>query len=169
MDRPVGGMLRGYAHFSKWYYRIVTWILHLPASLIKVRVSCTAPIVFRGVNAWFVCVDSCVPERTPSGSSGRPRLCRGVLAVGALLARLGREQDQLQVSAHFSKAYVVRVLIQDVSSHICSRLASQGKVVLAFEHRDGSGPYVETRSAVPGKQAEKHPDYRLYLHPEDVS
>ncbi|KAI0700785.1 platelet-activating factor acetylhydrolase [Cytidiella melzeri] len=53
-------------------------------------------------------------------------------------------------------------------SHICSRLASQGKVVLAFEHRDGTGPFVETLSAMPGKLAPKHADYKLYLHPDDI-
>ncbi|KAI0089141.1 platelet-activating factor acetylhydrolase, isoform II-domain-containing protein [Irpex rosettiformis] len=54
-------------------------------------------------------------------------------------------------------------------SHICARLASEGRVVLAFEHKDGSGPYVQNVSPVPGRPSSSHPpEYKLYLHPEDV-
>ncbi len=66
-------------------------------------------------------------------------------------------------------AYFHRYL-QRNSSHVCARLASEGRVVLAFEHKDGSGPYVQTISPVPGRPAtaDASSDYKLYLHPEDV-
>lgn len=37
-------------------------------------------------------------------------------------------------------------MIKQLASHLCSRLAASGKVVLAIEHRDGTGHACITRS-----------------------
>ncbi|PCH41483.1 hypothetical protein WOLCODRAFT_119037 [Wolfiporia cocos MD-104 SS10] len=55
-------------------------------------------------------------------------------------------------------------------SHLCIRLASQGKVVLAMEHRDGTAPVVTSHfepASAEGKKRHK-PKVKYYLHPEDV-
>ncbi|EIN10831.1 hypothetical protein PUNSTDRAFT_112632 [Punctularia strigosozonata HHB-11173 SS5] len=48
-------------------------------------------------------------------------------------------------------------------SHICQRMASTGRVVLAIEHRDGSGPAVFPRSSDSGQIYTKY-----YIKPEEV-
>ena len=53
-------------------------------------------------------------------------------------------------------------------SYLCSRLASEGNVVLALEHRDGTGPFVMTRSPIPGMGAKQGAQPKLYLNPDDV-
>ncbi|CAL1701106.1 unnamed protein product [Somion occarium] len=53
-------------------------------------------------------------------------------------------------------------------SHFCSRLAAQGRVVLAIEHQDGTAPIVTPLSPVPGLEKEFQPEYRLYTKLEDV-
>ncbi|KAJ3538581.1 hypothetical protein NM688_g6497 [Phlebia brevispora] len=53
-------------------------------------------------------------------------------------------------------------------TYLCSRLASQGKVVLALEHRDGTGPFVLTRSPVPGVGGKDGSEHILYLNPDDI-
>lgn len=55
-------------------------------------------------------------------------------------------------------------------SHICIRLAAQGKVVLAMEHRDGTAPVVTSHFASAGDRGHKKhkPKVKYYLHPEDV-
>ncbi|KZT13050.1 uncharacterized protein LAESUDRAFT_754072 [Laetiporus sulphureus 93-53] len=52
-------------------------------------------------------------------------------------------------------------------SHLCIRLASQGKVVLAMEHRDGTAPVVMSHFASTANKGYK-PKVKFYLHPEDV-
>ncbi|GJE84462.1 platelet-activating factor acetylhydrolase, isoform II-domain-containing protein [Phanerochaete sordida] len=54
-------------------------------------------------------------------------------------------------------------------SHFCARLAAEGRIVLAIEHRDGTGPFVYTRTHVPGLKEELPANCKLYLHPEDVT
>jgi len=53
-------------------------------------------------------------------------------------------------------------------SHFCYRLASQGNVVLAIEHHDGSSPFITVPTHVPGSQTPYSPEYRYYLQPEDA-
>ncbi|KAH9844109.1 platelet-activating factor acetylhydrolase, isoform II-domain-containing protein [Rhodofomes roseus] len=58
-------------------------------------------------------------------------------------------------------------------SHLCVRIASEGNVVIAVEHRDGTAPVVTSHFAattstdVKGKKKHK-PKVKYYLHPEDV-
>ncbi|PSR74969.1 hypothetical protein PHLCEN_2v9383 [Hermanssonia centrifuga] len=47
--------------------------------------------------------------------------------------------------------------------------ASRGNVVLALEHRDGTGPFVLTRSLTPGVKDKVRPDSKLYIKPDDVT
>ncbi|OCH92195.1 hypothetical protein OBBRIDRAFT_727394 [Obba rivulosa] len=49
-------------------------------------------------------------------------------------------------------------------SQICSRIAAEGNVVLAVEHRDGTGPAV---SIANGQGSGHSPQFKLYLRPED--
>ncbi|KAH8106025.1 platelet-activating factor acetylhydrolase [Cristinia sonorae] len=53
-------------------------------------------------------------------------------------------------------------------SHYCSRLASQGNVVLAIEHHDGSSPFTMARTPAPGQRTSFTPEYKYYLNPEHV-
>ncbi|KAI0082445.1 hypothetical protein K474DRAFT_1611459 [Panus rudis PR-1116 ss-1] len=53
-------------------------------------------------------------------------------------------------------------------SHFCCQLASQGRVVLAIEHRDGTGPFVMQVAPTPGREQITAPQYRYYYNPEDV-
>ncbi|KAI0050253.1 hypothetical protein FA95DRAFT_1536850 [Auriscalpium vulgare] len=48
-------------------------------------------------------------------------------------------------------------------SQLCTHLASTGKVVLALEHRDGTGPVCRPRSSDTGK-----PQRKLYISPDEV-
>jgi hypothetical protein len=51
-------------------------------------------------------------------------------------------------------------------SQFCSRLAASGKVVLAIEHRDGTGPACMPRSWNEGEKSEPRPF--LYLQESDI-
>ncbi|KAK7695749.1 hypothetical protein QCA50_000386 [Cerrena zonata] len=53
-------------------------------------------------------------------------------------------------------------------SHICSRLASQGRVVLAIEHRDGTAPCVAKELPLSGLEKGFRPEYRHYTTVDDV-
>ncbi|KAI0796861.1 platelet-activating factor acetylhydrolase [Abortiporus biennis] len=53
-------------------------------------------------------------------------------------------------------------------SHICSRIASTGRVVLAFEHHDGTSPFIIARSRIPGSKEHARSEYKYYLNPKDV-
>lgn len=53
-------------------------------------------------------------------------------------------------------------------SHLCARLAAEGRVILAIEHKDGTGPFVYTRTPVPGLKEQLPSNCKLYLNPEDV-
>ncbi|EKM59854.1 uncharacterized protein PHACADRAFT_192245 [Phanerochaete carnosa HHB-10118-sp] len=54
-------------------------------------------------------------------------------------------------------------------SHFCARLAAEGRVVLAIEHRDGTGPFVFTHTPIPGLKEQLPSNCKLYIHPEDVT
>lgn len=41
--------------------------------------------------------------------------------------------------------------------------------MLAIEHRDGTGPFVYTRTPVPGLKDELLPNCKMYLQPGDVT
>ncbi|KAI0346777.1 hypothetical protein BDW22DRAFT_1351049 [Trametopsis cervina] len=127
LPNPVWGTLRGYAHFSKWRYSLITWLLGIPARYIKIPVYSNAPLL-----------DPQDAKDFPEGSWPLVLFSHGLA---------GNRTNY---------------------SHFCSRLASHGNVVLAFEHRDGTGPFIETLSSVPGRHEPKSPDYKLYLHPDDV-
>lgn len=51
-------------------------------------------------------------------------------------------------------------------SQYCTRLASDGRVVLAIEHRDGTAPFVPSHTKVPGKKYTHKPITKLYLDPD---
>lgn len=51
-------------------------------------------------------------------------------------------------------------------SKLCTEMASSGKVVLSFEHRDGSGPAYRRRG---GSAQDSRTQANLYIHPENVS
>lgn len=57
-------------------------------------------------------------------------------------------------------------------SHLCVRIASEGNVVVAIEHRDGTAPVVTSHfAATPSTSAQgkkPKPKVKYYLHPEDV-
>ena len=49
------------------------------------------------------------------------------------------------------------------NSQLCTHLASSGKVVIAMEHRDGTGPICRSRSEATGERSS-----RLYISPSEV-
>ncbi|KZT72535.1 hypothetical protein DAEQUDRAFT_808989 [Daedalea quercina L-15889] len=58
-------------------------------------------------------------------------------------------------------------------SHVCVRIASEGNVVVAMEHRDGTAPVVTshfagTTSTDTEGKGKRRPKVKYYLHPEDV-
>ncbi|OSX60109.1 hypothetical protein POSPLADRAFT_1047583 [Postia placenta MAD-698-R-SB12] len=57
-------------------------------------------------------------------------------------------------------------------SHLCIRLASEGKVVISMEHRDGTAPVVMSHfsGGSQGKKGKRRrrPKVKYYLHPEDI-
>jgi len=66
-------------------------------------------------------------------------------------------------SAHTAHI-VVPICTERESSHLCARIASTGKVVVAMEHRDGSGTFCYPKSPETGER-----DFLLYIKAADTS
>lgn len=58
--------------------------------------------------------------------------------------------------------------IDIICSQLCSRLAASGKVVLALEHRDGTGPACIIRSLGPDGKLSEGYETKLYIQDDDI-
>lgn len=78
---------------------------------------------------------------------------------------MGSEEAELLIGAqHYNGGVIFHAL--HGYSQFCSRLAASGKVVLAIEHRDGTGPVCMPRSWNEGRKSE--PRSLLYLRESDI-
>ncbi|KAI0959683.1 hypothetical protein AcW1_004440 [Taiwanofungus camphoratus] len=130
IPRPVRTTLRGYAHFAKMPYWLISLFLGFFARRLKIPVYPNVPLL-----------DPVTPLDELDAKWPLVIFSHG----------LGGTRTNY--------------------SQICSHLASQGKVVLAIEHRDGTAPSVIShfpQANVEGTQ-EKTPEVVFYLHPEDVT
>lgn len=87
------------------------------------------------------------------------------MAASYLLTWTGWEQDCLQVSIPVGRPEFLPFL-RLFHSQFCSQLAASGKVVLAIEHRDGSGIFCMPRAWTNGRKGQ--PRNLLYLRESDV-
>lgn len=75
--------------------------------------------------------------------------------------------DLVAVRRHIGSVLVPQLsastIAHSYNSQLCTHLASSGKVVMAMEHRDGTGPICRPRSEATGERSS-----RLYISPSEV-